>query len=140
VFEDTTFWFFSSSFSTSFSSFLCLLQLQPDKVKRLMTVSNGKLSVWVFHHFPQCNKCYLLKVMLWNTLFWYEFALELIYVWGDMYKYEYSSCLVEQQWIFSLINVVTKILNISSGMWGKLSVTPWFLSVFYLKRLLYQCH
>lgn len=28
-------------------SVTCLLQLQPDKVKRLMTVSNGKLSVWV---------------------------------------------------------------------------------------------
>lgn len=36
---------FSNSFSVSFSLFLCFLQLQPDKVKRLMTVSNGKLSV-----------------------------------------------------------------------------------------------
>lgn len=131
MFEDTTFWFFSSNFSTSFSSFLCLLQLQPDKVKRLTTVSNGKLSVWVFHHFPQCNKCYFLKVMLWNTLFWHEFASELIYVWVDMYKPEYCIMFSWKQWIFSLINV---------GMRGKLSVTPWFLSVSYLKRLLYCCH
>lgn len=62
-FEDSAFWFCNSSFSTSFSLFLCLLQLQPGKVKRLMSVSNGKLIVWVVHHFSQCNKCYFLEVM-----------------------------------------------------------------------------
>jgi hypothetical protein len=88
--KDTTFWFFSSSFSTSFSIFfLCLLQLQPDKVKRLMTVSNGKLLVWVVHHFPYRNKCYFLyKPMFWTTLFWYAcIGTCFIYVWGVMYKW-----------------------------------------------------
>jgi len=43
--KEVTVLMFYQLFSTSFYIIMCFLQLQPDKVKRGMSVSDGKLSV-----------------------------------------------------------------------------------------------